>query len=692
MLETQLSFVKPLDACTRDGLVLSLALLIIASSMGLPLASGKIVEYVIEVEMVDQIAISPDGLYIAAVVESRSVYLLSSEGELIWTKSFKSWVDAVSISGGDHAVIVAAGEEFYLFGLDGTQVWKKTFTDISDAVVSDNGAYIVAAVSDSSSNYFILVMDRGGATLSQSTTWPSKVYLGVSSDAAYIAVGSSKDVILMTRQCKQLWSHPLDSSVGAVAVSSGGFVAVEAYSLSLLDNNGNLLWGGDRETWGSSGVSISGDGKYIASALDGITLLDALGKAVWHYPAVEMLNIEDTAISADGKRVAAAARSLISPGQGRIYILDNPPGTEVVKKPSVLPSKLGCYAVPGTTLIGKSIKIYGSITPNTPSAEVSLKYKKPNGEKFTRTVYTNAEGEYSDYVTIDQIGTWQANATFAGSADLKPSNSTTMFAGQLVEEKVEGQVYQPVNDVVMDVGERRFLKTIKGGSFYYKYNVIDIPSFVTYYGGFTQVFGGDSYIGSTLMVMPWAKPGTYKIRTEWGWSGSPIYTGTFTYTYQLDFSLVVKPPQTKYVTSVKLAVKGKGDTFNATGTTYITVNGYEAPMPGQEVTLTYTRPDGKETTRTVTTSENGAFLDKLKTDAGGSWKVRASLKESESVEAASSETVSFNAEATSPLSQIPIPWVSLIFGVALAIILLGIRRKTSYLRYQRENEIVISIL
>jgi len=40
----------------------------------------------------------------------------------------------------------------------------------------------------------------------------------------------------------------------------------------------------------------------------------------------------------------------------------------------------------------------------------------------------------------------------------------------------------------------------------------------------------------------------------------------------------------------------------------------------------------------------------------------------------------------------PNPWVSLIFGVALTIVLLGIRRKTSYRRYQRENETVISIL
>ncbi len=59
----------------RDGLVLGLALLIIASSIRIPSVSGKIVEYVIEFEMVDQVTISPDGLYIAAVVDSRQCLL-----------------------------------------------------------------------------------------------------------------------------------------------------------------------------------------------------------------------------------------------------------------------------------------------------------------------------------------------------------------------------------------------------------------------------------------------------------------------------------------------------------------------------------------------------------------------------------------------------------------------------------------
>jgi len=635
-----------------------------------------VVEYVVEVEDVDQVAISPDELYIAAVVDKRSVYLLSSAGDLLWTKSFSSWVDAVSVSGSDHAVVVASGTELFLFDSGGVQAWKKTFTDVSDATISGNGAYIVAAVADSSSKYGVVVMDRGGSTLYQSTSGLSEPCLGVSSDASYIAVGSSHDVVLMTRQCQQLWSRSTDSSVEAVGVSSGGMVAVEAYSISLFDAEGTLLWGGERETWGSSAVSISGDGEYIAVAIsDNVTLLDAEGKKVWSRRVGERLSLEDVALSSDGARVAAAARSVYIPGQGMIYIIDNPPGTEVVKMPSVLPSELECYPDNGYLQIGRSVKVYGSLTPQTPSAEVKLAYRKPGGERFTRTVCTGSDGSYLDSVTVDQLGWWQVNATFAGSGSLKPSNSTTQFIVELVEEKLEAQSYQPVSVISMEAGERRFFKTTKNGGSYYDYRVVEAPSSIEYSGSYTEVFGGDDYIGSTIEVMPWTKPGTYRIRTEWGWSTGPFKTNSFTYTYQLGFDLVVTAPATQYETSLSISAIGKGSAFNVTGTPYIVINGYEAPMAGQNVTLTYTKPDGKEVKKTVTADKNGCFLDRLTADAGGTWRVKATMEGNASVEAASSETVQFNAEAASPLSQIPVPWEAVLVGVSLGVILLTMRRR-----------------
>ena len=660
----------------RYRLVLCLSLIILASLTGVAVVEGKVIEYVVEVEDVGRVAISPDGLYVAAVVDMDRVYFLSSTGNLLWMKSFSNWVDAVSISGGDHAVVVASGDELFLFDSGGVQAWNKTFNDISDAAISGNGAYVVAAVADSSSKYGVVVMDRGGSTLYQSTSGLSEPCLSVSSDASYIAVGSSRDVVLMTRQCQQLWSRSTDSFVEAVGVSSGGMVAAEAYSISLFDAEGTLLWGDERETWGSNAVSISGDGKYIAAAIsDNVTLLNAEGKKVWSRRVDERLILQDVAVSVDGARVAAGARSFYSPGQGRVYILDNPPGTEVVKMPSVLPSELGCYADHGYLQIGRSVKVSGSLTPRTPSAEVKLTYRKPGGERFTRTVYTDSEGLYSDSFTVDQVGWWQVNATFAGSGSLKPSNSTARFTVELVEEKAGAQPYQPVSMVSMEAGERRFFKTTKTGSFYYDYRVVEAPSSIEYSGSYTEVLGGDDYIGSTIEVMPWTKPGAYRIRTEWGWSAGPFVTGSFTYSYQLDFDLVVTAPVTKYETSLSLSANGKGSTFNVTGTPYIVINGYEAPMPGQNVTLTYTKPDGKEVRKTVTAGEDGSFLDRLTADAGGTWRVKATMEGNASVEAASSETVQFNAEAASPLSQIPVAWEAVLVGVSLGVILLVVRKR-----------------
>jgi hypothetical protein len=63
--------------------MLGITLLVLASLTEVPAAQGKMVEYVVEVEDVDQVAISPDGLYVAAVVDMRSVYLLSSAGDLL---------------------------------------------------------------------------------------------------------------------------------------------------------------------------------------------------------------------------------------------------------------------------------------------------------------------------------------------------------------------------------------------------------------------------------------------------------------------------------------------------------------------------------------------------------------------------------------------------------------------------------
>jgi hypothetical protein len=57
----------------------------------------------------------------------------------------------------------------------------------------------------------------------------------------------------------------------------------------------------------------------------------------------------------------------------------------------------------------------------------------------------------------------------------------------------------------------------------------------------------------------------------------------------------------------------------------ITISGFISPsLSGETVTLTYKSPDGKTSTRTVTSGSDGSYSDLFKPDAAGAWEVTAS--------------------------------------------------------------------
>jgi hypothetical protein len=657
----------------KSSLQLSLILFTIILSFiaGTQQVFGKIIEYTVEYEMVDNVAISPDGLFIAAVVDDRNVYLFNAAGDRLWMKSYSSWVDSISISGDKHDVLIACGEELLLFDINGELKWRKTYSSIFNAAISGDGKYVVAVVSEVPNNR-ILVMDKSGNNLNSVSTEFGDAELSVSDDASFIVVQVASQVRLYTRECKQIWSKNI-FSVSYISVSSSGSVAVVSYSMSVYNKDGNLIWGRD------TGIDlrpraayIAQDGKYIAATINNeVALLDGEGKQLWSQKVAERLIPEDVDISADGSKVAVAARSFYSPGQGAIYILDNPPGTEVIKKPSVTPSKIVLNTDPSYTLIGKEVKIWGDISHPTSSLEIIIRYHKPDGDEVTRSTLTKSDGSFSDTIVGDQIGLWRVNASFTGSSDYKAANTTSTFLVEVVEQKTDTQNYQPGSKASMDAGERRSLESVKSGDLYYKYRIIDTPGFIDYYANYVEEIGGDDHIEATIKVMPWATPGTYKIKTEWGWSGSAIVAGEFKYTYQLDYEIEVKAPKTKYQTSISLLAEGKEGTFNTTGIAYININGYKGPLIGQSISIEYSKPDGSKQTRTVTTGNDGSFNDKVKTDIGGLWKAQALLKGTESLEPSSSEVAQFNAKTTTnPTSQIPIPSSSILVGLALSIALL----------------------
>jgi hypothetical protein len=110
-------------------------------------------------------------------------------------------------------------------------------------------------------------------------------------------------------------------------------------------------------------------------------------------------------------------------------------------------------------------------------------------------------------------------------------------------------------------------------------------------------------------------PGSWTVKASWagttGYSGATSSTVNFTVTGTL-------PPVASTIDSW---VDPKSLPLN--GTQY-TRGGILPTTSGATVTLTYTKPDGTTTTKTVTTASDGTYEDTYTVDVKGAWTVKAS--------------------------------------------------------------------
>jgi transglutaminase-like putative cysteine protease len=71
-------------------------------------------------------------------------------------------------------------------------------------------------------------------------------------------------------------------------------------------------------------------------------------------------------------------------------------------------------------------------------------------------------------------------------------------------------------------------------------------------------------------------------------------------------------------------------------------------LPGRNITLTYTRPDGRSFARILTTGPDGSYSDLYQPDANGSWSVYASWEGDAEHQGALSQSVLFNVAPAPP--------------------------------------------
>jgi hypothetical protein len=77
--------------------------------------------------------------------------------------------------------------------------------------------------------------------------------------------------------------------------------------------------------------------------------------------------------------------------------------------------------------IGESIRISGAITPKIASATISITYTKPNGDKVTRNILTDPDGNFQDSYPADTTGSWKVQVSYSGDDIRENAISNTLI-------------------------------------------------------------------------------------------------------------------------------------------------------------------------------------------------------------------------------------------------------------------------
>jgi hypothetical protein len=107
-------------------------------------------------------------------------------------------------------------------------------------------------------------------------------------------------------------------------------------------------------------------------------------------------------------------------GDGTPDIIDNNPIAKI-------PTTISCNIQTTSIKTGDSVNIYGSLNYKTLGISITLKYTKPDGSTYTKTVTSKSDGSYSDSITPDIIGSWTVQASWEGDRSHQGSSTSKTF-------------------------------------------------------------------------------------------------------------------------------------------------------------------------------------------------------------------------------------------------------------------------
>ena len=281
--------------------------------------------------------ISHDDTFVVTGGVIPKVYLLSTNGNLVWEQDVDAAVNGVSVA--TAGMYTAAGTKkgsLYLFDRNGATLWKLTLGDnVYDVDLSAGGTYLVASSNDGC-------------------------------------------IYLYKNSGEQVWKKKINGNIYGVSISDDGSIIAAGkreFEVSAYDLQGNKLW--DKKTPEQVlDVDVSPDGNVVvAGCADGrVYVYDRVGNLAWSYNV--RMPVNGVSASIYGTYIAAASDDTYT------HILSDKTKAEILKVPSLAKVRGASLTVTGTNLAAASddgtLKYYALPITYTPAPEATPEVQYPN--------------------------------------------------------------------------------------------------------------------------------------------------------------------------------------------------------------------------------------------------------------------------------------------------------------------------
>lgn len=205
--------------------------------------------------------------------EPSTVSAASGNGSTLWSTKVESWVWDPAVS--KNGYIALGGQKYgmdfdkgrnavYLMNSDGRMLWSKgTSSAVFNISISRDGKRILAALDEGG----MVLLDNQGNIL-----W-RKVEIGgvsdISSDGNYVAAGKEGHVVMLDSNGKIVWENSEVPAMGEILVSPHGGLTIVKGPMNnegyILGNHGEIIKQVSLSGF-NPGISISSNGKYLVFA------------------------------------------------------------------------------------------------------------------------------------------------------------------------------------------------------------------------------------------------------------------------------------------------------------------------------------------------------------------------------------------------------------------------------------------